>query len=354
MKALVSYGKYDYRLEERPVPVPGPGDILVKVEACGICAGDLKAFEGARRFWGSEDSPAYVEPPAVPGHEFVGRIAETGSKVSEFKPGDRIIAEQIRPCGKCLYCRTNRYWLCDKHDVFGFKYYLNGGMAEYMLFPEGSLCHRVPERMPLEAAALIEPFACSKHGVDRAQITAEDTVVIAGSGTLGLGMVTIAALHKPARLISLDLDDRRLALARHFGADFTFNPLKTDAVAQVRALTDGYGCDVYIEATGHPDSVGQGLAMIRKGGRFVEFSVFKEPATVDWSIIGDEKEITIYGSQLSPFCYPEVIRWLDEGKIRYEGVVTHKFPLSAWREAFSAAVGREAVKTLLIPDAVDS
>lgn len=162
---------------------------------------------------------------------------------------------------------------------------------------------------------MIEPYACSLHAVRRAGIQVDDVVVLAGAGTLGLGMVGAIKLRNPRKLIVLDLSEERLRLARRFGADITtIQPNREDAIRRVLELTDGYGCDVYIEATGHPSAVPQGLEMICKGGTFVEFSVFSGPATADWSIIGDAKEIEIRGSQLSPYCFPTTIENIASGK----------------------------------------
>lgn len=188
--------------------------------------------------------------------------------------------------------------MCQPHATFGFQSTNNGGMAEYFRYPKTAVLHRVPEDMPLEKALLVEPYACSKHCVDRAQITNEDVVVISGAGTLGMGMVTYARMKNPAKLIVLDMMDARLEKAKEFGADLVWNPSKVDVVAEIMKLTDGYGCDIYIEATGHPSSVTQGMNMIRKLGRFVEFSVFGAPTTLDWSVIGDGKELDVLGSQL--------------------------------------------------------
>jgi threonine dehydrogenase-like Zn-dependent dehydrogenase len=112
--------------------------------------------------------------------------------VEGFEVGDRVVSEQIVPCGKCLFCRTGRYWMCQPHDVYGFKTQVNGGMAEYVLLPKNALNYKVPKEIPADSAVLIEPFACSKHCVDRAPITNTDVVVLAGAGTLGLGMVGAA------------------------------------------------------------------------------------------------------------------------------------------------------------------
>ena len=351
MRAVKAHARDRYILETVPLPELRDGDMLIKVEACGICAGDVKARDGVSRFWGGDGMPAYVEPPFTPGHEFFGRVVEIRGEVpGGFKVGDRVISEQIVPCGECWYCKRGLYHLCDPHNVYGFKHFLNGGMAEYAVLPRGSRNYRVPEEFTLEEAALIEPFACSLRGVRQAGITPKDTVVLAGAGTLGLGMIQAIRAFFPCRcLIVLDLMDHRLELAKKFGADVVLNPKETDALKQVRDLTGGVGCDVYIEATGHPSAVQQGLDMIRKGGTFVEFSVMSGPSTIDWSIIGDAKEIVIRGSQLSPDCYPTVIEGFRKKLYHAEGVVSHRFPLEEWDQAYQVAHSSASVKVILVP-----
>ena len=341
MKALVAYAKGDYRLEtDFPVPECGEDDIIIKTEACGICAGDLKCQHEAAMFWGDENEAPWVKPPFIPGHEFLGHIVKLGANVKNFSLGERITADQIVPCGECRFCRSGRYWMCQPHSIFGFQGTNNGGMAEYVRYPKTSVISRVPETLPLDKALLIEPYGCSKHAVDRAAIGNEDVVVISGAGTLGLGMITYARMKNPARLISLDMADNRLEKAKEFGADLTLNPGREDVVQKILDLTDGYGCDIYIEATGHPSSVIQGLKMIRKLGRFVEFSVFGEPTKADWSIIGDRKELDLLGSHLSPYCYPFVIENINNGNLKTDGVVSSMFPLEEWENAFEYASGK--------------
>lgn len=342
MKALVAYAKGDYRLEtEFPVPDCGDDDIIIKTEACGICAGDLKCMHGAERFWGNEKDPSWVQPPFIPGHEFLGRIVEMGKNVTGFELGDRITADQIVPCGTCRFCKTGKYWMCEPHATFGFQKGNNGGMAEYVRYPKTAVLHKVPEEMPVEQALLVEPYSCSKHCIDRAQIGNEDIVVISGAGTLGLGMVTYARMKNPEKLIVLDMLDERLEKAKEFGADLVFNPGKCDVVKEIRNLTQGYGCDIYVEATGHPSSVKQGLDMIRKLGRFVEFSVFGSEATIDWSVIGDGKELDVLGAHLSPYCFPYVIEHINNGDLKTDGVVSSLYRLEDWEEAFEKATGKD-------------
>ena len=271
----------------------------------------------------------------------MGHIAALGENVEGYALGERITCDQIAPCGQCRFCKKGRYWMCQPHNMYGFFKDYCGGMAEYVRIPtKHSVIHRVPEELTLQQALCIEPYGCSKHCVDRAQIGSEDVVVLSGAGTLGLGMVTYARMRNPKKLIVLDMKDDRLAKAKEFGADLVWNPSKVNVVEEIMKLTDGYGCDIYIEATGHPSSVTQGMQMIRKLGRFVEFSVFGAPTTLDWSIIGDRKELDVLGSHLSPYCFPFVIENIANGKLRTDGVVSSLFELRDWEKAFECATGK--------------
>ncbi|QKJ88141.1 Erythritol/L-threitol dehydrogenase [Paramixta manurensis] len=351
MKAVVAYAPGDYRLEEVAVPTIGAGEILVKIEACGICAGDVKAYDGAPSFWGDEKQPAYIKAPMIPGHEFIGHVVGFGAGVDGFAIGDRVISEQIVPCWNCRFCNRGQYWMCEKHDLYGFQNNVNGGMAQYMKFTKEAINYHVPAELPIDQAILIEPYACSFHAVQRANIKLGDVVVLAGAGTLGLGMIGAIKKSGAAKLVVLDLSDSRLELAQRFGADIVINPAREDAVKRVKEMTEGYGCDIYIEATGASKSVEQGLTMIRKLGTFVEFSVFKDPVTVDWSIISDRKELDLLGSHLGPYCYPLVIEGINDGSLPTEGVVTHTLPLEQFAQGFELMKrGVDSIKVVLNPN----
>lgn len=352
MKALVAYGKNEYRFENAyPVPEINEEEILIKIEACGVCAGDVKAWHGAAKFWGDQNQPSWVKAPFIPGHEFIGEVVLKGEKSKHgVEVGDRVTVEQIAPCGECRFCKTGKYWMCQKHDIYGFQENVNGGMAEYAKVCKGGLVYKVPETMPIEKAILIEPYACAKHAIDRAQIGNEDVVVLSGAGPLGVGMLGAAKLRNPKCLIVLDLKPERLEMAKRFGADIVMNPAKEDVVQKVKDMTDGYGCDIYVEATGAPPSVIQGLNMVRKLGRFVEFSVFGSETTVDWSIIGDSKELDLLGAHLSPYCFPTVIDWIEQDKLPTEGVASHFFNLEEWEKAFDLnGKGDNSMKVVLRP-----
>jgi len=185
--------------------------------------------------------------------------------------------------------------------------------------------------------------------VNRGDIQLDDVVVIAGAGPIGLMMVQVARLKTPRRLVVIDMVAERLALAKQYGADVIVNPKDQDAVRLVKDMTGGYGCDVYIEATGATGGVVQGLDMIRKLGRFVEFSVFGHDTEVDWSIIGDRKELDVRGAHLGPYCYPIAIDLLSRGLVTSKGIVTHDYPIEAWDEAIAMANSLDSIKVLLKP-----
>jgi threonine dehydrogenase-like Zn-dependent dehydrogenase len=353
MKAVVVHGIEDYRLEEVPVPHAGPAEVLVRVLATGVCASDVKTHHGAR-VWGSSQIEPYIETPVIPGHEFVGEVVALGESAAlryGLTLGDRVVSEQIVPCWQCRFCRRGQYWMCQRHDIYGFKRErAEGSWAEYMRFPAGAINHKVPSDMRPEHAALAEPLACAIHAVERGEIRLGDIVVIAGMGPIGLCMLQVASLKGPDLLVALDLQEHRLRLARELGADMALSPAQEDVVQRVLDLTGGYGCDVYIEATGAEAGVVQGLRMIRKLGTFVEFSVHAGPVEVDWSVIGDQKELNIHGAHLGPYCYPRAIRYVADGTVAADRIVTHVLPLERFQEALELAHGQtESVKIVLVP-----
>jgi len=353
MKAVRVYAPDDYRLETVPVPQPGPGEILIKVLATGICASDVKTWHGAR-VWGSDEIAPYIEAPVTAGHEFVGEVVALGEGAGErdgLALGDWAVSEQIVPCRRCRFCQRGEYWMCQQHDIYGFKKdRAEGSWAEYMLFPANAINHKVPKDIPVAEAALIEPLACAIHAVERGEIELGDIVAIAGMGPIGLCMLQVAKKKGPGLLIALDLKPKRLELARQLGADLAINVAEEDAIAKVMELSDGYGLDVYIEATGAGPAVPQGLQMLRKLGTFVEFSVHGGPVAVDWSIIGDVKELNIHGSHLGPYSYPLAIQYLRDGTVNGAALVTHRFPLDQFHDGLeTAAKGDDSIKVVLEP-----
>jgi len=357
MLAVVVHGKEDYRYEEVDVPEPGPLEVLVKVKAVGICAGDAKTYDGATRFWGDgEGVPCYVEPPVIAGHEFSGRVVKLGPGAGDkhgVKLGDLTVSEQIVPCTNCKYCKSGNYQMCVPHHVYGFHQVTQGAMASYLLYPATALVHVVPEHVSPRHACFIEPFACSLHAVELGDIQWNDVVVISGCGPLGLGMVAGARKKDPKTLVALDMVDWKLDIAKECGADVVLNPSKCNLMEEIMKLTDGLGCDVYIEATGAGGSVKQGLNIIARLGRFVEFSVFGRDVTCDWSIIGDSKELTIKGGHLGPYMWPKAISMIANGDLPMGKIISHVFPLKDFKKGIETVLsGRENIKVMLIPEKI--
>jgi len=353
MRAVVCCGPEDYQLRELPTPQVGPSEVVIKVDAAGICASDVKCYTGAPMFWGDANRVGYCQAPITAGHEFIGTVVALGAGASEkcgLALGDRAVSEQIVPCWQCRFCRRGLYHLCEVNSIYGFRSATPGAFADYMVFPANALNHKVPSHLKMEHAALIEPLACSMHAVKRGGIEFGDCVVIAGCGTLGLGMVAFAARKAPGSLVAIDLSDDRLERAKKLGATHTLNPKTQDVVREIRALTEGYGCDVYIEATGHPSAVEQGLLAIRKAGTFVEFSLMRDLVTTDWTIIGDTKELNLYGAHLGPNCYPSVIQTLAAGQIDGSVFITHELPLEEYVQGVELVhAGKNSLKVLLKP-----
>jgi threonine dehydrogenase-like Zn-dependent dehydrogenase len=355
MKAIVCYAPMDYRLENVPVPKSGKDEVVVKVGACGICASDVKCYHGAARMWGDQTQPRVVKAPVIPGHEFIGTVVEIGSEAEQkfgIEVGDKAVAEQILPCWNCRFCDSGHYWMCQDNYVFGFQGGIDdGGFAEYMKYPKGSVVHKVPRELSDDIGAMIEPLACAIHAVERADPRLNDVMVIAGMGPIGLCMLQVAKLRNPRLLIALDAKEERLDIAKKLGADVAINVGKEDPVAQVMHLSDDWGCDVYLEASGNTNAVVQGLRMIRKMGRFVEFGVYGESVVADWSIIGDAKELDVLGSHLGPYRYPLAMRYLNEGVVKVNHIVTHKFPLEKFHQALevSSKAATGSIKVLVIP-----
>lgn len=356
MRALRIYGPHDLRCDTVPVPQIDEDEILVKVIGTGICAGDVKILDGAQMFWGGGVLPKWVDEPVTLGHEFAGRVVAIGERARErtgLNLGEMAIAEQIIPCGECRFCRSGEHWMCKSTNIYGSKKNIaEGSMADYMKFYKNSRVYRIPESIPERHTAMIEPLSCAVHTVERADIQFGDVVVIAGLGPIGLCKLQLAKLKNPKLVIGIDVKENRLKVAREYGADYALNPMSCDVVEEVRKLTGGYGCDIYIHCSGHSEGVLQGLKMVRAHGKFVEFSVFMNDTSVDWSIIGDRKELTVIGSHISGLDgYPVAVDMLAKGIIDVEKLITHEFPLEEYRQAFAVSKkGDDSIKVVIRSD----
>src|SRR6266567_2836215 len=259
MLAAMFYGPMDVRLEERPIPRPGPGEVLLQVAAATTCGTDMKTFRRGHPL-------LFRHTPAGFGHEVAGIVAATGTGVSQCQEGDAVVVANSAPCLHCFYCRRGKYSLCE--DLL----LLNGAFAEYLLVPERIVCQNLyvlPSGSSFVAAALTEPLACALHGVDASGIVAGDTVAILGSGPLGLLLAALAKL-RGAYVILTGRGSERLALGKQFGADTVIDISTLSFQEQsevVRRETDARrGVDVVIEAVGTPETWNLAATMVRPGG----------------------------------------------------------------------------------------
>ncbi|GAB4546221.1 MAG: alcohol dehydrogenase catalytic domain-containing protein [Anaerolineae bacterium] len=340
MMAVVVRGGSEFVYEAVERPVAGPGEVILRIEAAGICAADRKIY--------SQNHPWQLPDPYFPGHEYVGRVVELGQGAAEqtgLAPGERAIAEILVPCRRCWFCQRGLYTHCDQPGV------CVGSWAEYMRIPAGAIVHKVPDELLPEEGALIEPLACAVHAVNLARIELADSVVVSGLGAIGMGILQVARLKTPSLLAGLDVDDGLLKIAAQLGADIVLNPTRDDVTGELRALTGGRGPDIYIEASGSVASLRTGLEMLRKAGRLVVFGVYGQEATLDFNLISEFKELEIRGGHVSPNTYPLAIDFLAEGLVDWKAMVTHTFPLARYEQALriKEQPGVTSIKTLLIP-----
>jgi L-iditol 2-dehydrogenase len=262
MRSVFFLGPNQLELREVAIPEPGPGEVVVKVEAALTCGTDLKGYLRGHRLF---------VPPMPFGHEFAGVISAVGQGAASWRAGDTVTAANSAPCNACFYCRRGRQQLCEElNSRFNW-----GAFAEYIRVPAHIVAqnmHRVPHGLPIAQAALIEPLACALHGVRDAGIELGDTVAIIGVGAQGLMQVQLARACGAAQVIAIGRAHGRLDRARQLGAHHAISTLDEDAVARVRALTGGRGADVTIESAGSTETWQLALALTRPGGTAIMFS----------------------------------------------------------------------------------
>ena len=271
MRAAMFYGPGDLRIEEVPEPVAGPGELVVDIGAATTCGTDLKSYRRGH-------PTIFPKLPARFGHEFAGTISQVGHGVKGFGIGDSVVCGNSAPCGNCFYCSIDRQSLCEN------LFFLNGAFAEKILVPAiitAKNTHLLPPGADFAESAMVEPLACVVHGIAEAPIQLGQTVVVNGAGSIGCMFARLATL-RGATVISTDLSDQRLALARRFGAAQTINVRGLeDPVAEVRRRTPyGRGADVAVEAVGLPETWEQTIKELRPGGTAVLFGGAKAGASI--------------------------------------------------------------------------
>jgi L-gulonate 5-dehydrogenase len=266
------------------------------------------------------------------GHEIVGEAVEIGPGVKDVAVGDHIVAEPIRCCDACYACRHGRRNACHSLKVMGA--HIDGGAQEFYVLPERH-AFKLPKEIPWSHSVLVEPFTIGAQACYRGQVEAGDIVFVMGAGTIGLTIMTNAKLLGATVIIS-DIFDEKLAYAKELGADFTINAKDTDVIEAVKALTEGYGANVVVDAVCSVKSFEQAIDCAGAAGRIVEMSFNENPSAIRALKLA-AKELTILGSRHQTNRFAPVIEYLKNGKLPVEGFITKEFPAEQMIEAFAYA-----------------
>jgi L-iditol 2-dehydrogenase len=333
MKALLLKQYMQMELADVPVPEIGLRDVLVRVKACGICGSDVHGFDGStgRRI-----------PPIIMGHEAAGVIERAGPAVTKCKPGDRVTFDSTIYCGGCFYCRRGQVNLCDHREVLGVSpgtYRRHGAFAEFVAVPEYIL-YPLADSLPFYRAAVVEAVSIAVHAASLTPVALGDTAVVVGSGMIGLLAIQALRLAGCARVIAVDPDASRLALALKLGAEVGLNPATQDVPARVAELTEGRGADVALECAGLSPSLQTAIASVRKGGAVT--LIGNLAPTVDLplqSVV--TRQIRLSGSCASSGEYPASIDLIARGAIEVDPIVTARAPLEEGAEWFHRLYNKE-------------
>lgn len=307
MKALVLKDYMRLAYEDAPMPEFGVSDVLVKVEACGICGSDVHGMDG---------STGRRRPPIIMGHEAAGVISEIGREVKDWKPGDRVTFDSTIYCGTCEFCRRGQVNLCNNRRVLGVscaEYRQHGAFAEYVAVPQRIL-YRIPDALPFEQAALLEPFTVAFHAVGRSPVTLNETAVVIGCGMIGLAIVQAARLSGFGRIIAVDMAAERLTQAKEMGATEVINSGSPHAITEVLRLTNGRGADRAFEAVGVGATVDFAVRSVRKGGAIT--LVGNVAANVEMPLQAIvTRELKLHGTCASSGEYPACLEMMARGAI---------------------------------------
>jgi L-iditol 2-dehydrogenase len=337
MKAAVFFSSNDVHLEDLPEPRIGHGELLVRVAGVGLCGSDIdKILREA------------VAPGTVLGHEIVGKVAEVGKGVEGFQVGERVVVAHHVSCQACHYCERGSDSSC---SLFRTTNLHPGGFAELVRVPEPNVklaAFSLPDDVSYEQAVFTEPLACCFRAIERSRLRAEDTILIVGAGSIGLLLTQLAKLHEANVLVS-DLLPDRLEMAHSFGADITLQPDADSFEERVRGATSGRGVDTVFSTVASQPVLDQALAVVRDGGT-VHFFAGKRgglEVTVDLNELYEREIglITTYSS--SPRALREAFRLIVEGRVRTEGLISHRMPLSEVLRGVQMMARQEARKVFL-------
>ncbi|WP_292376290.1 zinc-dependent alcohol dehydrogenase family protein, partial [Mesorhizobium sp.] len=320
-------------------PAPGPEDVLVRIEACGVCGTDRHLFHG--------EFPC--TPPVTLGHEFCGIVEAVGDAVSGIAVGDRVTGDPNIACGRCSQCRAGRVNLCSNLRAIGI--HRDGGFADYVVMPQGQ-AFLLPGNLQPTHGAFCEPLACCLHGIDLAGIRPGDSVVVLGGGVIGLLTVQLAKLAGAATIILSTRQASRRALAEELGATATVDPSAVDpieAIAGKAGLVPG-GVDVVLECAGVRDTVEQSMRIAKAGGTVVIVGVMPQGQKVAFEPFDVLfRELKVLGSFINPFTHRRAADLIASGAIEIDKLISRQVPLEEAPQVISNPAAPGEVKVLVVP-----
>jgi threonine 3-dehydrogenase len=331
-------------LREVPVPTPGPGEVLVRVQTASVCGTDLHIYN-----W-DPWAKGRIHPPLIPGHEFCGEVAAFGDEVTSVKEGDFVSAEMHVACGKCLQCRTGEAHICQNVKIIGVD--ADGAFAEYVVIPESNIWKLDPA-IPLDYASILDPLGNAVHTVLAGEIAAK-SVAITGCGPIGLFAIAVARAVGATSVFAIEVNEHRADVARQMKADYVINPAKENVRAIVAEKTGGLGVDVVLEMAGHPDSIRTAFDIVRRGGRISLLGLTSKPISVNFSEDIIFKGITVQGinGRRMYQTWYQMTALLKAGKLDLHPVITDRMSIKDFPKAMERLKTGEASKILVYPNGV--
>jgi len=333
-------------LSEVAVPTPGEGEVLVRVHATSICGTDLHIFD-----WNEWAQKRIPRVPITFGHEVAGHVEAVGPEVHHIEPGAFVAAETHIACGQCSTCRTGRAHICENLRILGID--TDGAFADYVVLPAQN-AWVVGDGIHPDVASIMEPFGNAVHaafGIGGGEDLATNAVAVIGCGPIGLFAVGIARALGAWKVVAVEPNDYRRAMASRMGADLLIDPLEVDPVESVLAATNGTGAEVVLEMSGNPRAIDQGTRMLARGGRMSLLGLPDGPVTLDLNdqVIFKEARLQgITGREMFR-TWQQTTTLLSTGRVDVTPVITHRFPLEKFAEAFDVTASGRSGKVMLLP-----
>ena len=368
MKAVLLRASGDLAVADIPVPRPRDDEVLLKVEACGVCGSDVRYFHGDNPWSTQTLGTRETSPPnMVLGHEFAGRIVDVGHESLRKRLGQRVAVLAYKACGECYQCTMGRHNLCAQVKHIGHSTgwddlepgeYNPGGMAEFCQVWD-SMAFQIPDSISPAAATLLDGLAVALHAASKAELSRDSQsrdgefahVLIMGSGAIGLLIQQVVRAFGAKRIISVDNHQKPLEIAAQLGVDAVINSSSQDLEAHVMKETDGQGANVIFDTVGSNETLVQSLKMLRRGGKLIMLAIPSQKITLDPLLFSGERVIMSSANNMY-WCFPQAIELMKSGKVKADPIITHQYSLSEAVEAFHVAEakeGNEAVKVILTP-----